>query len=389
MRAVAIARVTLSRYFRDRQAILVVFVLPFLIVLLLGASSGGAATPKVGFFAEAPDALTARLLEGLRAVEGVDITEADDADEVIRAVERGSMQAAVLVPEGYEARLRAGDDVEVRFVKRAEQQLQGLTGVLQAVVTQQATLLRTARFASAEGYGTFGEALSTAEQLQAELPPVQVVTTTAGEPFALANLGQFDIFAQNMLVLFIFMAALGGAVNLVQARNWGVTQRMYSTPTTVRDIIAGEALGRFTIALIQGFVVFLGTWLMFGVEWGDPVGAVATILVFSLVASGAAMLLGALASTEQQANGLATTLGLALAALGGAMFPLAVLELISDVVYRVAHVTPHAWALEAFLELVSADGGLGDIALFLLILLGYALVFYALAVWRLRRVLVR
>jgi ABC-2 type transport system permease protein len=71
------------------------------------------------------------------------------------------------------------------------------------------------------------------------------------------------------------------------------------------------------------------------------------------------------------------------------MFPLAVFELLSDTVYRVAHVTPHAWALEAFQKLVAEDGRLADIWLFLLVLVGYAAVLGALAVWRLRRVLVR
>jgi ABC-2 type transport system permease protein len=101
------------------------------------------------------------------------------------------------------------------------------------------------------------------------------------------------------------------------------------------------------------------------------------------------MLLGALASNDQQASGIATAVGLGFAALGGAMIPLAAFELLSDTVYQVAHVTPHAWALEAFLKLAAENGGIGDIAGFLLILVGYAALFFVLATWRLRTVLVR
>ncbi len=63
-----------------------------------------------------------------------------------------------------------------------------------------------------------------------------------------------------------------------------------------------------------------------------------------MVSIGAAMLLEALARNEEQANGLTTALGLGLAALGGAMMPLVVIELLSDTVYQVAHISPHAWA---------------------------------------------
>ncbi|MDH3259883.1 MAG: ABC transporter permease [Acidimicrobiia bacterium] len=389
MKPVAIARVNLVRFFRDRSAIFSVFLLPMLIVLLLGAMQGGASVPKLGFVSAADDALTSELLSILQGVDGFEAVEIDGEDSAVRQVERGGLQAAVIVPAGYESTLRSGGDVEIRLVIRAGQEVQGIGEVIGAVITRQATLLRTARFAAQKGAGTFDEALAVAEVAQVALPPVSVEATIAGEPFVLAGLGQFDIFAQGMLVLFIFLTTLNGAANLIQSRQLGVTRRMYSTPTPVRTMLAGEALSRFSIAIIQGAFIFIGTWLVFGVDWGSPIGSTLTIIAFALVSTSAAMLLGALVSNDQQAGGISTALGLGLAALGGCMFPLAVLEMLSDTVYRVAHVTPHAWALEAFQALVAEDAGVADIAGFLLILVGYAAVFGVLATWRLRKVLVR
>lgn len=389
MKSFAIAKVSLVRYFRDPGAIFTAFILPMLIVLLLGAMSGGSATPQLGFVAEQDDPLVIQLRENLLTIDGVDLVEVDDSDLAIRGVERGELQAALIVPVNYETTLRAGGDVELRYVVQAGEEDQTITRAVNSALTQEATLLRAARFSEDAGVGTFDEALGQAEELQAELPPVEVVASTAGEPFALRDLGQFDIYAQGMLVLFIFMTTLAGATNLVQTRTLGVARRMYSTPTPVSTFLGGEALGRMIIALIQGLFIFVGTWLIFGVDWGNAVGAVLTIVVFAAVATAATMLLGSLVSNDQQASGLATALGLGLAALGGCMFPLAVFEILSDTVYRVAHITPHAWALESFLSLVAEDGGLGDIAGYLAILAGYAVVLFGLATWRLRKVLVR
>lgn len=211
----------------------------------------------------------------------------------------------------------------------------------------------------------------------------------AGEPWKLAELGRFDLWSQNMLVLFMFLTTLQGASAIVASRRLGVTQRMLSTPTTARTVIVGEGTSRLVVALIQGAFVLLGTWLVFDVSWGDPLTALIIVVAFAAVASGAAMLLGALAKSDQQAGSIALAGGLVLAALGGAMYPLAVMELLSDTVYRVAHVTPHAWALEAFEELTAFGGGLVDVAPFLGVLALYALVFYALAVWRLKAVMRR
>lgn len=283
----------------------------------------------------------------------------------------------------------AGGDADIRYVARTEQDVSDLTTVIQSVVTQQATLLRTARFAEQQGIATFDEALPMAEAIQAELPPVEVVATSAGEPWVWANTGQFDLYAQGMLILFLFITTLFGAVNLVQTRQLGISKRMYSTPTTVWSAIAGEGSSRFALAILQGLIIFGGTWLFFGVNWGNGWGAALTIIVFALVATGAAMLIGAFVNNERQANGLAMTLGLVFAALGGSMFPLAALKVLSEPVYNAAHVTPHAWALEAFQKLIAEAGGVADIAGYLGILLAFAAVFFALAVWRLRVVLVR
>lgn len=389
MKPLAIARVNLVRFFRDRSAVFSVFLLPMLIVLLLGAMQGGASVPKLGFVSAAEDPLTAELLGILESVDGFEVVEIDSEDSAVRQVERGGLRAAVIIPAGYESKLRSGGDVEIRLVTRAEQEVQGIGEVIDAAVTRQATLLRTARFAAQKGAGTFDEALAVAEVTQETLPPVSVEATIAGEPFVLAGLGQFDIYAQGMLVLFIFITTLNGAANLVQSRQLGVTRRMYSTPTSVRTMLAGEALSRFSIAMIQGAFIFIGTWLVFGVDWGSPIGSTLTIIAFALVATSGAMLLGALVSNDQQAGGISTALGLGLAALGGCMFPLAVFEMLSETVYRVAHVTPHAWALEAFQALVAEDAGVADIAGFLLVLVGYAVVLGLLATWRLRKVLVR
>ncbi|MDF1597683.1 MAG: ABC transporter permease [Acidimicrobiia bacterium] len=389
MKAVAIAAVSLRRFFRDRSNIFSAFLFPVILVLLLGSMQGGASNPRLGFNAETPDDLSAGLLDGLEAVEGFVVIEFDSEAATVRAVERGEIEAGLIVPAGFAPTLQAGGDIELRYVSRAKDGLQGIETAIRSVVARQSTLLRTARFAEQQGAGSFEDALAMAAEAQISLPPVEVVATSAGEPFALAGLGQFDIWSQTTLVLFIFLTTLQGAAALVQSRRYGVTRRMISTPTSVRTVLFGEGLSRLAIALVQGIVVFVGTWLIFGVDWGNPLLALLVLVMFAIVSSGAAMLLGAVASNDQQAGSLGTMFGLGLAALGGAMFPLAALEFLSTTVWRVAHITPHAWALEAFEELVAYNGGFAEIAGFLAILAGYAVVFFALGTWRLRAVLTR
>jgi ABC-2 type transport system permease protein len=153
----------------------------------------------------------------------------------------------------------------------------------------------------------------------------------------------------------------------------------------VPTIITGEATGRFLVVAVQGLYIMAGALLIFGVDWGDPISALVIVVVFSAVGAGAAMLLGTLFRNAEQAAGVGVIVGLGMAALGGAMLPI---QLFSPTLQRIAHLTPHAWALDAFAK-IRADGGISDIGLELGALAAYALVLLLFASWRLRRAITR
>lgn len=106
------------------------------------------------------------------------------------------------------------------------------------------------------------------------------------------------------------------------------------------------------------------------------------VLAFCLVGSGAGLLLGSALANEQQARAAAFLFGLGLAALGGSMVPL---EIFPHTMKAIAHITPHAWANEAFGRLLHHGGTLADIAGEVGVLLAYAAVLLIVSTWILRR----
>jgi ABC-2 type transport system permease protein len=161
---------------------------------------------------------------------------------------------------------------------------------------------------------------------------------------------------------------------------------MLATPTTTGTIVVGEGTGRWAVAMVQGLYIVVVTFLMFRVDWGDPLGALLILITFSAVGAGAGMLMGATFSNDAQASGIGVVLAIGLAALGGCMLPI---ELFSPTMQKVAHITPHAWALDGFAELVRRNGTVMDILPELGVLIVYATVLLLLAAWRLRVALTR
>lgn len=391
MRSVlSIAGVGLRRMIRDRSNLFFVFILPLLLVLLIGMQFGGSFEPRLALYVEeGAGALADDLVADVEATEVFQIDRVDDADEVVGRVGRAEAAAGLTIPAGYDDALRTGGAVEVGLVVSPATADQGVATTLRSVVDRQSALVRAARTVADESDAGFDDALDRVRVAAGSAPGVTVETSRIGDSqFAdFEGLGQFDLGASSQLLLFVFLTSLAGSATLIQARQWGVTSRMLSTPTTARQIVLGEALGRFAVAVVQAAYIVVGTRIIFGVAWGDPWGAAAVIVVFCLVSAGAAMLLGATFSNDAQAGGIGIGVGLGLAALGGSMAPL---EVFSDTMRRVAHVvTPHAWANDAFAELVRRGGGLGDVLLELGVLAAIAVVLLAVASWRLHRVLVR
>lgn len=385
MKALAIAGIELRIMFRDRGSVFFVFLMPMMLILVVGVAFGGGDDARVGLVVQDRGPLAARMAAELREPPGLRIRVMTDAKELAADVERGRLEAGVVIPEGYDEAVRAGSAGTVRFVSQ-EGSLDGvqLGFRIQAVVGREAERLKAARYAAAERDGSLDEMLVEADRTAPSVPEVTVEAVTVGAERLHAETERLDVGASQQLVLFIFLTAMSGSVAIVVSRRLGIAHRMLATPTPVRTILAGTALARVGLALFQGLVLMVGSAVLFGVGWGSPVGAACLLLAFCLVGGGVAMLAGALFRTEQQVNGVGLLLSLGLGVLGGSMMPL---EFFSPELRTVAFLTPHGWANDAFAVLLLEGGGPGDILVNLGVLLAYAAVLLALGTWLLRRAL--
>lgn len=386
MKTLSIGLVNVKRMIRERSNIFFVFIFPIALVLLIGVQFGSGFAPVVGIHQAEEDGLSDEIVEELEASDSIEVTVFETREELVTAVERGTAQAGVLLPAGIDDDAASGEMVEIGLISRPDGAGNQLQSVIGADIAEVTTPVGAARFAAAETGAEFDRALEVSNQIADQVTPIDVEVSAVGEAIFPETLGQFDLGASSQLVLFVFLTALAGSSALILTRQLGISRRMLSTPTPVRSIVIGESLGRFGTALVQGVYIMVLTLIIFGVNWGDPLGAALILIALSAVGAGAGMLMGATFSNDQQASGIAVMLALGLAALGGAMFPI---DLFSPTMKTIAHVTPHAWALDGYAELVRRGGTTVDILPELGVLGLYAVVLLGLASWRLRVVLTR
>ncbi|WP_431473363.1 ABC transporter permease [Ornithinimicrobium sp. W1665] len=397
---VAIAVHELKRFLADRFNLFFVFVLPMILVVVLGLQATSQAASSVGVVdgAEGSEVATlaAVIVDQLDAA-GLEATAYPDEEELGDAVTEGALDVADVVvrsaapaelemvapgeaaPPGLDQLVRGA--VDAAFVELGRRQL------LTEAVDGAASDGSSADASSADASST-AEVVAALERAEAQRDPVTVDVRSADPVMQeFASMGRFDIGAGGQLLLFVFLNTLTAASATIQARRSGALRRVMAAPVNARQVVAGQALGRFVVAAFQGiYIIMAASSLLFGVDWGNIVVVSVVVAVFGLVAAGVAMLIGVLMDSEGVASGVAVGAGLILAAVGGSMVPL---EFFPDTMRRFAYLTPHAWGYEAIAEVQRRGGGLVDVLPQIGVLAGMAAVVLALGTWALRRSLGR
>ena len=384
MKAITIAANDLRRLLRWRGNLFFLFVLPMLIILLLGAAFGGSQKARVGVLQRDRGPLAQQFIVALGSRPSTKLTRYQNSVSLQKAVARGDIDAGLVIPAGYDSLVRHGQSATLDYFDRPNSVAQQLRPTIQSVAADQSRTIAAAQVLQRQRNLPFSGALARASAVVERLPRVQAVLTAPdGSRYAVTT-GRFQQGASTELVLFIFFTSLTGAAFMIETRRLGIARRILSTPTSTRTIVAGQLLGRLAVALAQALIIVLGSMLFFGVTWGNPLGSAAVILAFCLVGTGAAVLIGTLCQTEEQARPVAFLLGLGLAALGGSMAPL---EVFPATARAIAHITPHAWANDAFAKLLKHGGDLVTVLPQIGVLLGFAALALTVAVWRLHHAL--
>ena len=383
MKVLAIARVNLVRILRDWLGLFFIVLLPFIIIVVMGAAFGGSFNPQLGVVSVSGGSLGEDLLATLEASD-VDLVQFDDEADLIEGVVRNRVDAGLVVPAGDTDAVHAGDDVTVRYFAPANTFGGTLKRSVDAALAGQSSSVRAARFAESEGMGNLADNLAAMPALRDLIPGVRVEVVTAGESVFPSGFNPVDHSAQGMLVLFMFLTSLTAADKLILSRTLGVSKRMLSTPTGATTVLLGEAVGRFAIAFLQGALILFGTALLFNIEWGNILLSGLIVTLFALVGTGVAMLAGSIFRNAEQAGSFGVMAGLLFAAIGGAMVPF---EIFPEGMQIVSRGTPHYWALRGFKDLIYRDGGLGSISMELAVLAGFAVVLLAVATYRFRKIL--
>ena len=211
--------------------------------------------------------------------------------------------------------------------------------------------------------------------------------TVAQRPPALAggkkskDIGVTGLVLAGMMVFFMFFGASNVARTILTEERNGTLPRLFTTPTPRRVILGGKFASTYLTVLAQAVIIVVAGRLFFAIDWGALDVVVLLILAAAAVASSLGLLVISIVRTPAQAGAIGAGVYLVLGLLGGSFIGTAQ----SGTTYAtVERLTPNGWLLVGW-DRALRGGGVADIVWPVLIPLVFAVVFFALAVFRFRR----
>jgi ABC-2 type transport system permease protein len=390
--------------FRDRTALMMMLLAPFLLTLGLGfvtgrfSDSGSTVISGIPIILANQDkgqlgGVFASVFGSSDLKELVSLTQMTDPALARQQVDANQADAAIIIPSGFTesalaARTKAAIASGIKIELYANPTHPTNVGVIKSILDQ---------FLSQVELRQIGGQVIAAQLASRSLIPtqdlaqasqkisVQLENSSGSAPVISVNqtinetTSEFDplaIIAPGMALMFLMWTASYGGRALLNERTQGTLPRLLVSPTTVPQVLGGKIIGTFLTGVAQVSILILATTLIFHLAWGDPIGLFTLVMTAVFASVGWGMLITTIAKTPTQISNIGATVMLMFGLLGGTFFSLqntpAWLQLASKI-------TPNAWGLDGFTAL-AMGGNFGDALTPILALLAMGAILFGLAV---------
>ena len=330
------------------------------------------------------------------------VTVAEDADQAKAAVDNQEAGVAILIPANLsEALTNPEQTASIEFyqdpaltigpgiVKGIVQQL--VDSFISSGITLQVTFEQLVMDGQPLDEATIQAVVSSyfqnvmSQTQNQDATALLQVQNPAGESVADPGAASIvSLIMAGMSVFYLFFTGASTAQSLLSEETKGTLPRLFTTPTSKSVILGGKfTSGVLTIAV--QIIVLLGFgYLVFQIEWGQLVTLIPIIIGMVFAAATFGIFLISWVKTERQAGvmigGFVTIMGMV------GMMPIFVAGMSNppQFVYTASKLVPQGWAVEA-LQLAMKGAAPADIMINTLVLLAWAVAFFAIGVLRFRK----
>ena len=186
----------------------------------------------------------------------------------------------------------------------------------------------------------------------------------------------------GMMIFYAFFTGVNTASSILHEEEEGTLPRLFTTPTSQREVLTGKFLSIGLNVIVQVVVLLIAARLLFGIHWGLFMAvAMIVIGIFCAATTFGILVCSLMKSTKQSGvifGGLLTVTGM----LG--MMPIFSGRSGNALLTKASLLVPQGWACQALLASMNG-AGIEKIYPSVLVLIAMSVVFFVIGVWRFQK----
>lgn len=376
----------LKLVFRDKAALTFMLLAPFLLTLGLGfvtgaygsSSSSGINQIKVIVVNQDDGQLGESLVELFQSEDLAELvapTLATDPKTARAQIDADEAAAAIIIPAGFTDSIIPQDNQapseEVLQIEIYKNPIAPVSaGVIQSIVEEFISRVETGRVG---GEVTVTQMLAagliTPDQINAiamemgqrqataadDQPAITLQAAKSGQEQQAFNLMAY--MAPGMALMFLMFTVSNGGRSILSEQARGTLPRLLVSPTNSAQVLIGKIFGIYVTGVVQMLILIVACSLLFGIQWGDPLGMLILVLAAVFGATGWGMLITSLVRTPGQVSSIGMAVMLTFGILGGTFIQTSVMP---GWFQWFRKITPNAWGLDGF-TILGLGGSLADL----------------------------
>ncbi|QOS81378.1 ABC transporter permease [Paenibacillus sp. JNUCC31] len=346
----------LRRILKIRSVLLNLFILPLLLIFILGTAlsstmdTGKGAIPdsvRVGILqAESSSGWVSKALKSFVASPAIasmmNVQSMSSEEEAVYALRRGELDFAVIVPADLEEQIMKGKEAKLQWILGKDGTLNVVGQTLFARFTDELNR----QVAGAKVLGPEAMAVMGVKSQTNASNASFVTVSSPGKAGNSYSASQY--YAASMLAMFMLYSGMTTSNSLFGERDKKTLMRLQAAPIGNGVIFAGKIAGNSLLAFMQAILIVLMTHWLYGVNWGTHPWLIVLICVLITLAS---MTLGVIVSllfkNATSASAALQGIIIAMTFISGGFTPIAI-----DFVQRISEFTVNHWALQSFLRMM-------------------------------------
>ncbi|MEK3675493.1 ABC transporter permease [Paenibacillus sp. FSL R10-2771] len=345
----------LRRLFRSRSMLLNMFLLPLVLIFLLGASLSGVVGVKeadeidpvrvaVVNAAGGEAGTSAMITAFLEAPEVKDLIIAhkpESREAAESGLRTGKYAYAVIVPSGFDEEVQRGEHARLEFILGKDHTDNLVAG------TAFDNFLSTINYKQSAAVALGPEALA--------VPPVTAETgavvmgdlNNGGKTYTASQ-----FYAASMLMMFLLYSGLTVTGSLFSDKENHTLFRINSMPVKGSQLFIGKMLGVGLVSILQCLAIIVLSDRLFGVYWGNRPGLLLLFCLLMIIASMTFSIVICLFSkTSASATNVINVLAVVMTFVSGGMAPLP-----DSWVNSIGAFTVNHWAQQAIIRMMLHSG---------------------------------